>query len=537
MIQGALDADGRIAAKNAVKIRAALRQVTDFKRVFEKYQETQPQPTDNVARDRARARSWVILNVYLNDEALDAAIKRSWAEAYVLGQAAATEWINKTKEMQKADQSGIDWDNWQPGDQATALLLQPTGGFAKFLEQSGGASFFKKFDKETVENLGTALSDSIAAGLDAERAAVMIGQHVANPVRALTIAITEQNRAMSFGSIQRYKGAELEKMEWHVSQPCDKCAQNAGVVVVIGQEFPSNNTQPPAHPHCRCVLLPVIPGMEEEAPMAGATVTPMPTGAAHTGSVPAPAPVIDIPQPTTPGKHVPGQWTQISRDEIRDSVIDRLHAANPRFTREQIADYVDSGRIPKADVSLIKKGIVYKNGEVTVQFYSTGASLPQKVKDGVMETVDRLQVANPVEKLTVSIGSESSTKHGWAIINGDQMWITPKTARDLSPNLGEGSGFKMPSLLEVSQRDYTLAHEWGHLIDFGASVRSGSQNPVTTSIITRIVEENPSAFRSRYSGKNTKEFFAEMFAEWFSTGGQTTNPIVQAMAKEFQWKI
>ena len=93
MIEGALKADGRIAAKNAVKIRAALHQVTDFKRVFDKYQETQPQPTDNTAQDRTRARSWLILNVYLNDEPLRQTVMRAWAEAYVLGQAAADEWI------------------------------------------------------------------------------------------------------------------------------------------------------------------------------------------------------------------------------------------------------------------------------------------------------------------------------------------------------------------------------------------------------------------------------------------------------------
>jgi hypothetical protein len=282
MIEGALKADGRIAAKNAVKIRAALRQVTDFKRVFDKYQETQPQPTDNPAQDRTRARSWILLNIYLNDEPLRQTVMRAWAEAYVLGQAAAGEWIAKTEAANKAADDGyIDWANWRPGDRATALLLRPTGGFAKYLQTIDADSYFKKFNKETIENLGTALSDSIAAGLDAESAAVMIGRHVASPSRALTIAITEQNRAMSFGSIQRYKEAELEKMEWHVSDPCDKCAKNAGVEVEIGQSFPTGNTQPPAHPHCRCVLLPVIPGMEEPDPMGiDGGLAPMPEGAA-----------------------------------------------------------------------------------------------------------------------------------------------------------------------------------------------------------------------------------------------------------------
>jgi hypothetical protein len=299
MIKGALEADGRIAAKNAVKIRAALRQVTDFKRVFDKYQETQPQPTDNVAQDRTRARSWLILNVYLNDEPLRQTVMRAWAEAYVLGQAAAGEWIAKTEAANKAADDGyIDWANWKPGDRATALLLRPTGGFSKYLETVNADSYFKKFNKETIENLGTALSDSIAAGLDAEHAATMIARHVASPSRALTIAITEQNRAMSFGTIQRYKEAELEKMEWHVSDPCDKCAKNANVQVIIGQAFPTGNTQPPAHPHCRCVLLPIIPGMEEETTMAEGT--PMPSTSGNLQDYTPPATVQTMPYPWNP---------------------------------------------------------------------------------------------------------------------------------------------------------------------------------------------------------------------------------------------
>jgi SPP1 gp7 family putative phage head morphogenesis protein len=281
-----------------VKIRAALRQVADFKRVFNGYQETQPQPTDNVAQDRTRARSWLILNVYLNDEPLRQTVTRAWAEAYVLGQAAADEWIRKTREAKKADDISVNWDKWKPGDQATALLLNPTEGFSAYLRSVGGSSYFKKFNKETVINLGTALSDSIAAGLDAESAAVMIGKYVASPSRALTIAITEQNRAMSFGSIQRYKEAELSKMEWAVSDPCDICAKNDGQVIQIGQSFASGDQQPPAHPHCRCVLLPVIPGMEEETTMAEGT--PMPSTSGNVQDYTPPATVQTMPYPWNP---------------------------------------------------------------------------------------------------------------------------------------------------------------------------------------------------------------------------------------------
>jgi hypothetical protein len=40
---------------------------------------------------------------------------------------------------------------------------------------------------------------------------------------------------------------------------CEKCAQNANKIIPLGGTYPSGNTQPPAHPHCRCNLRPVVP--------------------------------------------------------------------------------------------------------------------------------------------------------------------------------------------------------------------------------------------------------------------------------------
>ena len=533
MIEGALEADGRIAAKNAVKIRAALHQVTDFKRVFNKYQETQPQPTDNPTQDRTRARSWIILNVYLNDEPLRQTVMRAWAEAYVLGQAAAGEWIAKAERANKADDIEVNWDKWQPGDKATALLIKPTKGFNDYLTMVNADSYFKKFNKETIENLGTALSDSIAAGLDAESAAVMIGRHVASPSRALTIAITEQNRAMSFGSIQRYKEAELTQMEWAVSDPCDRCAQNDGQVILIGQAFASGDRQPPAHPHCRCVLLPVIPGFEEAPEMPGATMV-VPPSPVDFGPDAA---TTMLPVPKSE-EFVPGQWSVLSRAEIRAAVIDRYLRGNPARTRAEIADYVDRGRIDKPDLSLIKTGTIVQNGPIEVQFYSTGAKLPEPVKQNVLKIVEKLQMTNPKERVVIAIGSESSGKRGWALLGGERLWITPATARFLTPNASD-VGFKMPVLAKVSQAEYTLAHEWGHLIDRGGGFNKKGvsfQAPLTVEKIVELKREFPDAFKSTYSAENTKEFYAEMFTEYWNSGGLTDNPLVQAMAKEFKWK-
>lgn len=262
---GAHQVDGRIAANNAVKIRAALRNSIDAKKVFEEYQLTQPNVSDNQAQDRARARSWAMLHIKVDNSALVTALQRLWAEMWVAGDLSAAEAIQQAKEMKKADNiATIDWDTWKPGDLATSLLLQPPKAFKDLLDASG--VMIQGLDKTGYERVGTALADSIRLGLSPSRAAKLINESIGDAARALTIAITESSRAMNAGAINRYKEAKLNQMEWMTvlsvaggSSACDICAPNAGQVVEIGRAFNSGSYQPPAHPHCRCTLLPVIP--------------------------------------------------------------------------------------------------------------------------------------------------------------------------------------------------------------------------------------------------------------------------------------
>jgi hypothetical protein len=274
MIEGALKADGRIAAKNAVKIRAALRELADYKKLYLQYQETMPESSGNLARDRTRARAWAIMNVtQFRTEALASSLWRMWAEAYVLGTVAASEWLRITRELNKADDDvSVDWDNWKPGDRAATLMLQRPKAFQQILDSTNVT--IRGLTRTSITDIGNSLAEAIELGLDASSAALLISRNVASPARALTIAITEQNRVISAATMERYKEAGLEKQEWAVSDPCDICAKNDRVIVPIGTSFPSGDTQPPAHPHCRCVLLPVIPGMEDSMGIDGTITTP-----------------------------------------------------------------------------------------------------------------------------------------------------------------------------------------------------------------------------------------------------------------------
>ena len=264
---GAHKADVRIAAKNSVTMRAALRASINARAIYEAYQDTHPFVTDNITQDRTRARAWAMLHVKIDNEPIQAALKKIYTDGFLLGLDASTEAIGAAKKeyskaaitkAKKKEESPdyVDWNNWKPGNRAAALLYRPTGAFEKLLNNAGITS--KKIAANGFDRIGTALADSIAAGFSPARAAKVITEKIGDPARALTIAITEQNRAMSLAAMENYQNGGVEKVEWSGANPCEICAPNEGQVVPTGEAFASGDTEPPVHPNCRCAVLPVI---------------------------------------------------------------------------------------------------------------------------------------------------------------------------------------------------------------------------------------------------------------------------------------
>jgi hypothetical protein len=546
--KAALDADARIAAKNSLKIMAALRQTFDAKAVYEQYLSTQPNVTKNPAQDRARARAWAILNVTPNMQAMNTVMQRVLAEGYVTGEAFADEQLRIARELKKADDAYVDWANWRPGDRAAALLLRPPDAFQQLLQSQSIA--LKEMSQTTVRDIGNAVADAIELGMSAERSGKNIMRQVANPARALSIAITEQNRAISYATINRYKESGLQQMEWEVSDPCKICALNTNQVVNIGSAFNSGNTQPPAHPHCRCVLLPVIPDFGD-APLPGATLVEPPTPAPVSTPNLFPTPkeqidqvlatlqagkplneALDIYRALDARPFEPGKWEILPRAVVKEAAIENLSRAFVfPMSRDQIERTFFGIRVKKVDRDFIEKAVIYKNGTVEVQFSSTGLKLTEAERQMIIREVEKLQLSNPKARAIVHIDKNASGKFGWAYGGKEDMWVAPRTITE--PKRAEGT-FKMPVQPATTQFEYTLAHEWGHLID---DIKSGVQSPLRANLIAKLKAEYPNAFKSGYSGENTKEFFAEMFTEFYNTGGKTPNLLVQAMAREFGWKV
>jgi putative metallohydrolase (TIGR04338 family) len=154
----------------------------------------------------------------------------------------------------------IDWNNWKPGNEAAALLLRQPSGLKQLL---GNIDIVSRGIADTSHDLiGGALANGIALGKTPVEIADDIRDTLSSPERALTIAITEGQRAKIEANVQSYAENGVEQVEWTVNDP-DKCicVDLEGEVRNLGQEFQDGITQPPAHPNCQCDLLPLMPDL------------------------------------------------------------------------------------------------------------------------------------------------------------------------------------------------------------------------------------------------------------------------------------
>jgi SPP1 gp7 family putative phage head morphogenesis protein len=473
-------------------------------------------------------------------EPLKEVMIRVWAEGYVTGQDFADEQLQMAREIKKATDTYVDWANWKPGDRAAALLLRPPDAFKRLLESQGIT--FKEFSDTTVRDIGNAVADAVDLGLSATRSAKNIQRHVASASRALSIAITEQNRAISYATVSRYKEAGLEQMEWEVSSPCDKCAQNANQVVPIGGTFNSGATQPPQHPHCRCVLLPVLPDFD--APEStGGTVTAPTTD--QMGVIQRRA--FDI-APTAPA--TAGTWKQITEDEWISTQEARrvrkgLDPANDRIKQIMRDQFNDAAFITSNGVHTIRVDKSATISGVSVSRLGDSA-IEQKHVDAFTKNIDatiaklpewRRFDRNGVERgyTFVVQPMKRAGVSAYTYMAHDSIWVNPRDVKAALPDTPnkDYKGWFMQSSNTTNENLYTIAHEFGHTIDGHFNENKGR----FIGGLKRKYGQDKSGNGnfSRYANENADEFYAEMFAEW--VWGDRSNPMVAAMAEKFGWNL
>jgi hypothetical protein len=91
----------------------------------------------------------------------------------------------------------------------------------------------------------------------------------------------------------------------------------------------------------------------------------------------------------------------------------------------------------------------------------------------------------------------------------------------------------MPVSKNVPSALYVLAHEWGHAFPEKGDARNTHvhKDAVKAGGMTRYGKEGGNGEEGHAS-----EGYAEAFAEWSLTDGQTTNEAAQEYARRFHWR-
>ena len=134
------------------------------------------------------------------------------------------------------------------------------------------AKLVTRMNDETRQQIADIVADAIknkrgVGGLatDIKRELGWMGRGKPSAIKGLTqqaraemIARTETANALEQSFLDRSKAYGVTGKEWVVSNPCEICAQNAGIVLPIDGIFPSGHDRPPVHPRCACSLAPVM---------------------------------------------------------------------------------------------------------------------------------------------------------------------------------------------------------------------------------------------------------------------------------------
>jgi hypothetical protein len=197
--------------------------------------------------------------------ALDALYSVGWELGHDYAHTAVHNALKARRKAVAPDPTAVitDWANWEPGLGAASNLVRPPGGLQTLLDRKPVT--IRGLDATTIDRIGTELAVGLAVGAGDIAIGKAIDNILGDPQRALMIATTEMNRAVSVATLDNYADLEVEKVEWFALEGCDDCEGNAEQgPIPLGDEFQSGDTEPPVHPNCRCSLLPWIEDDSEQ---------------------------------------------------------------------------------------------------------------------------------------------------------------------------------------------------------------------------------------------------------------------------------
>lgn len=161
-----------------------------------------------------------------------------------------------------AVQVSIDWQGWEPGHpEAARKILSADGAdvrLAALLDADGMS--IGRIAEGRLDEVAAVLADGLERGASADEIATALRGVLDDPHWAYMTAVTETNRAMSAATLDEYEQSGVDGKGWLTAfdqRVCPICGGNEDAgPIPLGEAFPSGHQRPPAHPRCRCGLIP-----------------------------------------------------------------------------------------------------------------------------------------------------------------------------------------------------------------------------------------------------------------------------------------
>lgn len=223
-----------------------------------------------------------------------------------------------------------------------------------------------------------------------------------------------------------------------------------------------------------------------------------------------------------------GDWTQLDED----SAIQQMF---PPSMRSEITDEVAA-----LTREALNNVTMFGRGEHAVLVNHLDRMDTARLKRMFTATDELLRAfpPKPGQALMMAIG-ETGNAYGLTRVGLHSITLDARLFEKVYPASYFQTGDKhfMPVADQAHGIEYVLAHEWGHAIegDPGAQTARAVEGKATLLSMYRKFKYDDDL--SGYGGTSTHEAYAESFAEWWLTRGRTTNPVAQAYAREFDWRL
>ncbi len=144
--------------------------------------------------------------------------------------------------------------------QLVSVLLAADAAFAAWMASAMITGELSLIVGSLATRVARLLATASAQGWSVERLTQALEQAFLTRWRAQMIAATEASRASTAGMVAYYRSAGIRWVRWvtrHDARVCPVCKKNeASGTHRLGTKFPSGDVAPPAHPNCRCYLVP-----------------------------------------------------------------------------------------------------------------------------------------------------------------------------------------------------------------------------------------------------------------------------------------